>query len=390
MLYVGTHGAKKKMPPPAASRSRSSPRLSASRLSWFLLPLALALSACASKPLVPWTADAPPQALVPVADANILDKRGRFREIFCAVLESRRETWPDYRNCNVALTRVGTEPPGTGQPVNLVPSSRKVLMLIVPGVGWECIENWLNIQNELSALLQSQGFEAQLLDVDGLSSSTHNARQIRDTITTLPAEYDDHHLVLIGYSKGTPDILEAIVAYPELVPRVTAVISVAGAVGGSPLANSAEQDQLNIMRHFPGADCSEGDGGALESLRPNVRRAWLAENPLPQEIPFYSLVTYPHPDRISSVLKTTYRQLARVDSRNDSQVIYYDQMIPNGTLVGFINADHWAVAVPVAREHGLLGSTIVDQNAYPREALFEALLRFVEEDLANTPGPSAP
>jgi hypothetical protein len=144
------------------------------------------------------------------------------------------------------------------------------------------------------------------------------------------------------------------------------------------------------MRHFPGSDCSEGDGGAVESLRPGVRRTWLADNPLPTEIPYYSLVTYPHPDRISSVLKTTYRQLAKVDARNDSQLIFYDQMIPNGTLVGFINADHWAVAVPVAREHGFLGNTFVDQNAYPREALFEALLRFIEEDLLTAPDALSP
>ncbi|NNK33878.1 MAG: hypothetical protein HKP02_12180, partial [Xanthomonadales bacterium] len=66
---------------------------------------------------------------------------------------------------------------------------------------------------------------------------------------------------------------------------------------------------------------------------------------------------------------------------NDSQVIYYDQMIPNSTLVGFINADHWAVAVPVARTHTFLGKTFVDKNDYPREALFEALMRFIEEDI---------
>jgi hypothetical protein len=29
----------------------------------------------------------------------------------------------------------------------------------------------------------------------------------------------------------------------------------------------------------------------------------------------------------------------------------------------------------------MLGSTFVDQNNYPREALLEALLRFVEEEL---------
>jgi hypothetical protein len=83
------------------------------------------------------------------------------------------------------------------------------------------------------------------------------------------------------------------------------------------------------------------------------------------------------------VLKSSYRKLARIDARNDSQVIFYDQVIPGSGLMGFVNADHWALAVPIARSHTTIGAVLVTQNAYPREALLEALLRFVEEDLSN-------
>lgn len=44
-------------------------------------------------------------------------------------------------------------------------------------------------------------------------------------------------LLLMGYSKGAPDISEFLVARPDLAPRVRAVVSWAGANGGSPLAN---------------------------------------------------------------------------------------------------------------------------------------------------------
>jgi hypothetical protein len=118
-------------------------------------------------------------------------------------------------------------------------------------------------------------------------------------------------------------------------------------------------------------------------MRTGTRRDWLARNPLPEGVRYYSLVTFPNPERISAILKPTYHQLARVDGRNDGQVIFYDQMIPRGALVGFVNADHWAIAVPIARTHEIIGASFVDQNAYPREALLEALLRFVEEDLAG-------
>ena len=157
-------------------------------------------------------------------------------------------------------------------------------------------------------------------------------------------------LVLVGYSKGTPDVLEAIVNYPEIRPRVAAVVSVAGAVGGSPLANDAEQYQADLLRHFPGATCDSGDGGGVASLRPGVRRAWLAQNPLPTSVPTYSVVTLPQPERISSILRCSAEKLSMIDGRNDSQVIFYDQVIPGSTLVGYVNADHWAIAVPIARK----------------------------------------
>jgi hypothetical protein len=41
-------------------------------------------------------------------------------------------------------------------------------------------------------------------------------------------------LILLGYSKGTTDILHFLVAYPDLALRIEAVLSVAGAVNGSP------------------------------------------------------------------------------------------------------------------------------------------------------------
>ena len=189
-------------------------------------------------------------------------------------------------------------------------------------------------------------------------------------------------IVLVGYSKGAPDAIEAIVNHPEIRSRVAAVVSVAGAIGGSALANDAQQYQAELLQHFPGATCDAGDGGAVASLRPAVRMAWLAQNPLPDSVPFYSVVTLPQPERISAILRGSANKLSQIDGRNDSQVIFYDQVIPGSTLVGYLNADHWAVAVPIAREHDTIGSLFVTQNAYPREALLEAALRFVEEDLA--------
>jgi pimeloyl-ACP methyl ester carboxylesterase len=216
-----------------------------------------------------------------------------------------------------------------------------------------------------------------------LSGTTKNARQIRDAIMAMDLVPGAPRIVLIGYSKGAPDALEALVNHPEIRSRVAAVVSVAGAVGGSPLANDASQYQADLLTHFPGASCDSGDGGAVEALRPAVRKAWMAANPLPTGVPLYSVVTLPQPERISSVLRISAKKLSQIDGRNDSQVIFYDQVIPGSNLVGYVNADHWAIVVPIARSHETVASLFVDQNAYPREALLEAVLRFVEEDLAT-------
>jgi hypothetical protein len=53
-----------------------------------------------------------------------------------------------------------------------------------------------------------------------------------------------------------------------------------------------------------------------------------------------------------------------VDSHNDSQVIFYDQLIPGSVLLGYLNADHWAAAVPLNRSHPFISSSFVDKKTY--------------------------
>jgi hypothetical protein len=344
--------------------------------------LLFVLAGCAGAPLVPFSTDTPPLILTPATQAGVQDKRGRFREIYCAVLQARAGEVPDYRPCNDALTRLGSEPAGSGQPVALGASSRGLMVALVPGIGYDCVARWLEPHGTADQHLRKYGYGLQLIRVDALSGTTRNARQIRDAVMAMEPAPGAPRLVLVGYSKGTPDVLEALVSYPEIRPRLAAVVSMAGAVGGSPLANDAEQYQADLLRHFPGATCDSGDGGGVASLRPAVRKTWLAQNPLPSDVPTYSVVTLPQPERISTILRTSNNKLSMIDGRNDSQVIFYDEIIPGSSLLGYVNADHWAMALPISRSHSTITSLFVTENAYPREALMEAVLRFVEEDLA--------
>jgi pimeloyl-ACP methyl ester carboxylesterase len=338
------------------------------------LAVVLLLSACASAPVAQVSVDVP---------AGVIDGRARFTEIFCAVLQEHGAALPDNRPCTAALSNVANQPPGTGRPVDLGPSAMGLQARVVPGIGYACIAGWLLPATTLRDHLARLGYDMAMMDVEALSGTAKNASQIRDAVMAMQKEPGPPRVVLFGYSKGAPDALEALVRYPELGERVIAFVSIAGAVGGSALADDATQHQAELFLHWPKANCDAGDGGAVQSLRPDVRKAWLAGNKLPSSIRFYSVVTLPDKDHLSSIVKPTYDKLAKIDPRNDGQVIYSDQIVPGSSLLGFLNADHWAVVLPIDRSHHVIGSTFVNHNDYPREALLEALLRYVEEDIAT-------
>ena len=361
----------------ARSAGCAPPQRLRSARAWSALAASLILGACATNP--------PVEEYEVEIPSGVNDARGRFGEIYCAVLEAHGHDLPDYRSCEAAQSRVNSKPAGTGQPVDLGPSRRQLLAAIVPGIGYGCFAAWLEPPGTATAHVSKFGFGMIGIEVDALSGTATNARQIRDAILAMPVEEGLPRIVLVGYSKGTPDILEAVVRYPEIHDRVAAVVSVAGAVAGSALADDSDQWQADLLRHWPKADCDAGDGGGVASLRPEVRKAWLAQNPLPSNVRYYSLVTLPDPERISRIVRSSYKKLGKIDWRNDSQVIYFDQIVPGSTLLGFLNADHWAVAVPLDRSHKIIGAWLADKNDYPREAMLEALLRFVEEDLEHSP-----
>lgn len=341
--------------------------------------LAMSCQSCVCGSL-PFSVDTPPLLLAPANYAHVQDGRGRFREIYCAVRADHGAALPYDRPCEKVIWRLNHEPAPTGRSVWLGPARMKLRILVASGIYSECVHQISNVYSYALIHLEKYGYRTGDLRVSGRSSSAHNALQIRNAL--LGMDYPpDEKVVLVGYSKGISDILEAITAYPEILGNVVAVVSVAGTVGGTPLAEVIGEPYQKLLRTIPVHYCPVGIGDPIDSLKRTTRQQWLSQNVLPASVKYFSLAAFAERADISAILQPTHDRLSCIDPRNDSQVIFYDAIIPGSTLLGYIKADHWAVAMPFSQDLPLPLSSLVDKNEFPREVLLEAIVRFVEEML---------
>lgn len=328
-----------------------------------------------------------PSVLAPAAQGGIIDGRGRFREIFKDVLFSLRakdaagSPWDDTET----LWKLQGEGPPTGKPVPSGQSRGSLRVVMVPGLLAECLAHESTVFGDARARLEAIGYETDYIQTGGRKGSGPNAELIRDMVMGMPA---GQRLIFVTHSKGTVDTLEAIVKYPGVAERICAVVSVAGAVNGSPLADVFPQFLSKLLDRLPLASCASGEGAeAIESLRRNVRISWLSTHRLPASIRYYSLAAFTSRENTSRILRPFYDILAGTEPINDGMVIASDAIIPGSVLLGYPNADHFAVAMPFSRETSPLLAALIDKNDYPRTALLEAAVRYVEEDLAQSGSP---
>lgn len=304
---------------------------------------------------------------------------GRFREIFRALDRDHGQDCSARRPAAEALHRLPNEAPPTGRPVNLGPARLPLRLMIVPGLGASMLGQLGQPLLDAAAHVRRLSYDVELLEVEGLSSSRRNAELLRQMLARRQRPPGEH-LVMLGYSKGAVDVLEALHAFPEVAAEVTAFVSLAGPIGGSVLADRFPETLFRLLRLLPGARFKAGDHGGLRSLGSGRRRAWLERSELPKGIRYYSLISFTSAERISAVLRPSYRRLRPID-RNDGQMLRRDQILPGSRLLACLDADHWAIALPLARRHPALRWLGLNHNDFPREIMLEAILKTIEEDL---------
>ena len=354
-----------------------------------LLAAVLVLGGCATAPPPSEVLTAPVQVQSIAGAPRVVDGRAAFRSAFCSMLRAEGVVRRGDSTCDRWLWRLSDEPAGDADRVIWPANPEHLEVLLVTGAFSECVGEASRPFSAGAARLQAAGARVRTIVVGGRSGTSHNARQIAETLAASPID-GERKLILIGYSKGGLDILRFLVDFPELATRVDAVVGVASPMFGTPLAELAGPAYAALVAKVPYEKCPPGDGEVIASLRPDAASGWLAVNPLPAGVRFYSLAAFTTREHVARALAPFWKHLGGTDVRNDGQVVATDAVIPGSTLLGYANADHWGVAQTIEAVHPVLAAR---QNPalFPLEQLFLAMVAFIVDDLAQDtrggPGP---
>jgi len=339
------------------------------------------LAGCAAVSPQEFSLETPAQILTYAGAPPISDQRPRFREIFCGLISENSAAQERQIKCEDFLWRLSDEKQGDRLSQPLPAHDGSLRIILVTGAFAECFPKMGKPYQDAAARLEKFGYRIDTIVVSGRSSSSFNAAMIAETVDGLELR-EAERLILLGYSKGATDILHFLVDYPEIAKKVTAVLSVAGVINGTQLADKFAKTYANWFKKTPIKECEPGDGGVMESLKRSVQFSWMAANPLPRNVRYYSIAAFAHREDVQPGLLLTYDLLRKIDPRNDGQVIFYDQVIPGSSLLGYVNLDHWAVAVPVKEEMASSAWAAASKHPHVRALLFEAMVLFLVEELA--------
>ena len=334
---------------------------------------ALLLGACASKPLAPFSESAPPAVLATIEAAGIRDLRASYRAAVCSRL-------PDAGpSCDEVLLRLPGETPPAAPKPPADDLSKRYRIAFVPGFFSECFDQFARPFSDSQRALEAEGFEVDYVRVSGRGTSASNAKRLAERIAALNG--DPRPIILFAHSKGLPDTLEMLVRHPNEAARIAAVVSFAGAANGSALADDLQSVYRDWGAAFPLPGCDAGTGEEIHDVRRDVRLEWWRTNGRDVKVPVFALVAAPRPDRVSPGTRTTYDRLALVDPRNDGTLLWQDQLVASGFLLGYANADHWAIAIPVSEVLPYIA--FMFRDGVPRPALVRAAIAVVAATLES-------
>ena len=301
-----------------------------------------------------------------------------FSDIFCSVLRQGPSIANPWGPCSRYIDSPGKDD------LKLANLSTKYRVLIVPGIMSSCVSDTPAFQEGQEILKKQYGLDVALLSIPN-DSSESNAKMIGQYLRD---HSDGKKYILVGYSKGGPDIQTALAQESGITDHIAAFITVAGASGGSPIADLLPQFTEKYMKMNPLKSCQGDLATGFRSLKRETRQAFLAAHPNPV-VPTYSIIAKADQSTTSKALLETWRMLSAYGGDEDGQLLKDDAIVPGAKYLGAALADHFAIALPFDKSTDAAIRSEMDKTTYPRAALLEALIRFVSADLdqAVTPSP---
>jgi hypothetical protein len=357
-----------------------------------LLALALLQSGCGPRHLLDYRDDQPATVHLPLAAAGIDDQRAAFGALFAEELAASGHpgdlaTWLHPAPGAAGDTTIAQ------RRAAFAARAAETAVLVVPGLFGDCLGPYAipfgdgvaypegsppDAAYSRFASLGLQGLHMATLP--GRASSAANGRRLAEQIRALAAVPGVRRIVLVGYSKGTADALHALEVLRTsggVPPQVQALVSVAGTVMGTPIADHYESLYEAISPHFTPFKCSPPEGGDVTSTTRHERAAWLAQHPPPDGIDYHSIVAFMPRADMAPALHASARLLETVDPRNDGQVIAIDAILPGSTLLAQARADHWSIALPKSSHPNMVMRAMGSGAPFPQEALLRSTLVWV-------------
>jgi hypothetical protein len=299
------------------------------------------------------------------------DRSADFGALFCSVLANEHPDGGDWGDCSRYLSG-----PATKKDVALASLPSNYRVLILPGFLSSCVSSTPALKQAGEHLHKEHALEVEYLQLPN-ASSEDNGKLIADYLKSHAAG-DVRKYIVVGYSKGAPDFQVGIAHDPAAAANVAAFVSLAGAIGGSPVADALPAMIQRYTKSLNLGTCQGDIAQAARSLRRDLRHDFLTSHPDPV-VPTYSLAAISDKDTTSKMLLQAWQMLAAYDTDQDSQLTKHDAIVPGSTFLGTARADHLAVAL--AFEQSAEFASLLDHNHYPRVTLLESIVRYVAADL---------
>ena len=211
-------------------------------------------------------------------------------------------------------------------------------------------------------------------------------------------------IILMGYSKGSPDVLRLLADRPDLAPRIRCFISWAGAVGGSYTADgiysfikdtpteavtkrlddflamvSPGSREHGALRRLEEYDIK----GALLDLTTHEREAFMKKHYKAIDalnVPIFNFTGATTPLEVAHFQIQDTLNLNRYDANNDMQLTQAQAKvsIPMATDLAMFHANHWDLSYSPFPRSKRMGSPNLD-HPFPRLAAVTAIYLFLAE-----------